>query len=510
MDWNIGTYQLDFRDWGTSCTLTFSTATASDGVVGVWNPCAAILAIPSKVLDLQPAWSTCAPGVGATGVHDPPSALIPAAGGIIPITIPQTTMFSSALPSAAPESVPSITSASARQKTTSAQTAPTRSSIAPADLPSSSTSIPSLELMGPFNSSPFEPSNSSPSAAIQIPAQLTDANYQVTQMVISTSGPPALVNLPTPTTVAIGGHPLAIPSIGASVVSVGSAIISIYGLPATVSDIAISLGLSVLIVGTSTITLAGTDLQPTTSPLSFDGITASIVPAGVAFGTQTVTTSQAIIVSGITVSLGLGAPVIASNTIPFTKAPVLTTVAGQPSTVAGSLGILTVAGSIVTPGGPRVTISGIPVSLDRSGLLIIGTSTIVPPVNAITTQFVIGSNTFTIDPTNVIIEGFTLAPGSPGVSVNGILVSLGSTDLVVGTQTETFSPVGTSSLGGLGAIIMSGLGAIGGSTIISNSSSTTPGISPFLGEATKGFSLGLMRTSITTLAVWILCYIYIS
>lgn len=597
IDQNIGTYQLDFREWGTDCTVTRSTATAADGVVGVWNPCSAILAIPSKVLGLQPAWSTCAPGVGATGAHDPPSALIPAAGGFAPITLPQRTTTTSALPSGVPESIPSNTIVSSPSGITSSQIVTVPSSAVPIDPPTpsvltlssspagASTSNPNdpppVSTPGPFtshsdkglNALPSNPNLSSissspePVAVTSTSIPSTDPNPQVTPTPAATPGLSGVANSLTPS-ITFGGQTVAIPSIGASAVTLGSAVVSAYGSPATVSGIAVSLGSSALVVGTATIALAGSDSHPLTSPLVFGGLTASILPSGVAFGTNVIIPGQAITISGLPITLGSaglvvasstiplsqnlpspivvngltasivpsgvvigsqtvsfgqsaitvsGTPVsmgaagivIAGSTIPITRASVLATVAGEPITAAGSSGILEVAGSTVRPGGPQVTISGTPVSLGLSGVLVIGTSTITPSVEPILTRFVVGTDTFTVSPTNITVEGFTLTPGSPGVTVDGVFVSFGSSDLVVGTQTETFSPQGTSSLVDLGALIMSGLGEIGGTTVTAQPTSTTAGINPFLGVATQSVLASSIPMIVGIMVLWILCFTYI-
>ena len=358
---------------------------------------------------------------------------------------------------------------------------------------------------------------------------------------------------------------MVVPSIGASAVTLGTIVVSANGSPATVSGIAVSLGSSALVVGTSTVALSGSDSQPSTTLLVLGGLTASMLPSGLAFGTNTIISGQAITVSGLSISLGsaglvvasstillspnvpspivvngltasivpsgavigsqtanFGQPaitvsgtpvsmgaagiVIAGGTIPITKASALATVAGQPITAAGSSGILEVAGSTIRPGGPQVTISGTPVSLNPSGILVIGTYTITPSVEPAPTRFVVGTDTFTIEPTNIAVGGFILTPGSPGVTMDGVFVSLGSSDLVVGTQTETFSPQGTSSLVDLGALIMSGLGEISGATVTADSTSTTAGISSFQGTATKSFLAHSIPVIMMMVGLWTLCF----
>ena len=76
-------------------------------------------------------------------------------------------------------------------------------------------------------------------------------------------------------------------------------------------------------------------------------------------------------------------------------------------------------------------------------------------------------------------------------------MSLGSSVLVVGTQTTRFSlPSGPTTSGsgeGIGAMILSGLGGLGGGRVpspgndlISNGSKNSNGVVPFMGKAVKG------------------------
>ena len=95
----------------------------------------------------------------------------------------------------------------------------------------------------------------------------------------------------------------------------------------------------------------------------------------------------------------------------------------------------------VTAGGPGVTIAGTQVSLDSSGLLIVGSSTIsLSADQTLPTVFAIGSEIFIPNPTESSMDGIMITAGGPGVTIAGTQVSLGSSDLlVIGSSTISLS-----------------------------------------------------------------------
>ncbi|MCJ1244776.1 hypothetical protein MMC30_001976 [Trapelia coarctata] len=85
------------------------------------------------------------------------------------------------------------------------------------------------------------------------------------------------------------------------------------------------------------------------------------------------------------------------------------------------------------------TIAGTPVSLPAGGSAIVIAGTTVPlsiepaPPKA---MYQLGTNTLTIDSTGgYVVDGHTLLPGQPAVTVSGTIISLGPSSLVLGTQT---------------------------------------------------------------------------
>ena len=162
-----------------------------------------------------------------------------------------------------------------------------------------------------------------------------------------------------------------------------------------------------------------------------------------------------------------------------------------------------VAGTTLTPGG-----SGITISLGLSAL-IIGTETekfTVPSTRTKTdsklnmpttttsggvSYFTIGSETFAAGANDVVVDGTTLTPGSPGITVSGVRVSLGASVFVVGTRTEILAASAPGSTAGIGALVMSGLGGVGGGVVSMGAGTTGAGDSPavFVGAAVRDFAV---------------------
>ena len=182
-----------------------------------------------------------------------------------------------------------------------------------------------------------------------------------------------------------------------------------------------------------------------------------------------------------------------------------TTIAGQTASILGPSAML-VNSQTITIDQPIMTVSDLSVAFG-SPELVIESSLIQRPVP--TSYVVIASETIALASYNIVIGGMTLTPGSPGITVNGTLISLGSSALVVGTKTEVFSPVSSLAVttsAGIGAMIMSGLGAVGGTEIplpTSTENSISSSITLFTGDAgrsirTPSFWLSLIMASVSS------------
>ena len=60
------------------------------------------------------------------------------------------------------------------------------------------------------------------------------------------------------------------------------------------------------------------------------------------------------------------------------------------------------------------------------------------------------------------MDGKTLIPRSPEITISRIRVSLGASAFIVGTRTEVVAAPAPGATAGLGLLIMLGLGGIGG------------------------------------------------
>lgn len=106
-------------------------------------------------------------------------------------------------------------------------------------------------------------------------------------------------------------------------------------------------------------------------------------------------------------------------------------IAGQ--TVAPNPTGMIIAGSSVLPGGGEVTISNTPVSLDPSGILVVGSSSFSLPPQSV---FTVSTRPFTANPTGFTFDGATISPGAAAQTVDGTVLSLGySGALAIGTST---------------------------------------------------------------------------
>lgn len=177
---------------------------------------------------------------------------------------------------------------------------------------------------------------------------------------------------------------------------------------------------------------SGGVLSPNGDPIADPGL---ILTVG---GSVLAAKPSAFSVAGTPVSLGASGVVVGGSTVNLpapTSAPVPPTVitaGGQPITI--------IDGSAIAVGGSAVaaiTISGTPISLAPSGILVVGTSSIRLSQP---TVFTVADQTFTAVASAFSIDGTTISAGGPGVTISGTPVSLGSSGiLVVGTNTISLS-----------------------------------------------------------------------
>lgn len=124
-----------------------------------------------------------------------------------------------------------------------------------------------------------------------------------------------------------------------------------------------------------------------------------------------------------------------SDADPVASFPTVT-VAGQLLTISDPSAV-SIADTVLTPGGAEATIAGTPVSLAPSGNLVVGTGS---PHQSLTILTIAG-HIVTANPTSFEIAGTPVKAGEPAVTVSGTGISMGlSGDLVIGGSTTTPSP----------------------------------------------------------------------
>ncbi|KAL8790045.1 MAG: hypothetical protein Q9195_006547 [Heterodermia aff. obscurata] len=298
-----------------------------------------------------------------------------------------------------------------------------------------------------------------------------------------------------PTSVDIAGYSFAVPSPGVGAITIGSQVVSANGPAITISNTPVSLGDHVLVVGSSTHLLAFP--QPTmAAPITIGGY--QIIPPGpgssLVIGTHTLTPGQGITISATPISLGSSVLAIGTSTIPLptagpdqinVKQPHYFAIGSQ--TIAIKPAGIVVGSQTLRPGGPAITVSGTLYSLGTTEF-IAGSLTETFPAAAKPSQFrpsvvmsglsqigasslhdiiTVGDETIKLNPSNIVVHGTTLTPGGSGITIDGTVISLGTDELVIGSKTETFSNLSaaeSTAPGGLGEVIMSAFGQIGATT----------------------------------------------
>lgn len=279
-----------------------------------------------------------------------------------------------------------------------------------------------------------------------------------------------------PSVVAVGSHTVAIPAAGASTIAIGSQIASVGGPRVTIGDLPVSLGPSHLMVGSSTYALAATPEPAQQTPVVVAGHSIVLPTDGgsaITIGSQVVSAKgPAVTISNTPISLGNGALVVGTSTRKFlSPQPTIAT----PINIGGHQitppfpGYSLVVGTHTLDPGHEITVSSTPVSLGNS-VLVIGTSTIpLPtagpqPVTRKEHYFAIGSQTIAVNPSGIVVGSRTLHPRGPAITVSGTSYSLGTTDFIAGSLTETF-PAAAKPSHFRPAFLISGLSQIGASSV---------------------------------------------
>lgn len=137
---------------------------------------------------------------------------------------------------------------------------------------------------------------------------------------------------------------------------------------------------------------------------------------------------QGVTVSEPSVSLGISGLVVGIHTIPLE--PV--SISAVSHNALGTPSVFSIAGTTLTQGGSGVTISGTRISLGLSDV-IVGSSTLKFP-SSVPADYVPSTAP---NPTDFSVASTFITRGAI-ITISGTPVSLGSSDIVIGTQTVPF------------------------------------------------------------------------
>ena len=195
-------------------------------------------------------------------------------------------------------------------------------------------------------------------------------------------------------------------------------------------------------------------LSPGGSPVTTNNVVYSLAPS-----------ATALVSDGETIPLQTFAAAGPGN-IKQAAAPALT-LAGSTYTVDASSHIV-VAGQTLIPGALAITVSGTPISLahDASVAVVGGTTqSLYPNVPTDYLEMTFAGATYTANPDSaIVIQGQTLMPGSPAITISSTPISLapGAVVAVVAGQTQSLS---------LGRPAANPVITVGGSTYTANAAS---------------------------------------
>ncbi|QIW96649.1 hypothetical protein AMS68_002167 [Peltaster fructicola] len=233
----------------------------------------------------------------------------------------------------------------------------------------------------------------------------------------------------------VDGQTIVLASSSAGVV-VGSQTLT-QGQATTIGNTVISVGPSVVVVGSSTIPLPTAASQTTAlGTVAGQTIVLASSGAGVVIGTQTLSQGQVATISGTVISAGSTNIVVGSSTIalPQDTSSVIATVGGQTIEAASSGGKV-VIGTQTLSQGQVTTIAGTIVSAGSTNL-VIGSSTIPLPQSTPSVITTVGTQTIALASSGagVVIGTQTLSQGQ-STTISGVVVSVGSSSIVVGSST---------------------------------------------------------------------------
>nr|OQO28619.1 hypothetical protein B0A51_03336 [Rachicladosporium sp. CCFEE 5018] len=456
------------------------------------------IAVPSMLRSLYPAWANCE--LFVSGVWDPPIPLQPASSVVGPSGVASTTSSSevSIGTSAEPASQPgdqrpsstklpllvSTTTAARGTESASTQKEPGASGSADRDTRGdtstarSSTGIVSVSVIVEITSTRVA-GQTSPDVdggdRITTTSQIAKDPLSTTARGSSPAGESQSVQdpsnpnngvstirqsaLPISTTVTIEGTPIAVVSSG-TVVVVGSQTVTSGAPPVTVNGQEYSLGLSGLVIGTTSTLLPVDAPSPTitaaTALVGGSSVVAVVQDSFAVVGGQNlVQGGSAVTVASQLVSFGSSGLIVGGTSTIFTVA-IPSAAASRTAVIGGSSvgavvqgSIAVVGGNTLTLGGSPATIAGQEVTFASNGVIVAESSTLLPATSK-STEVAQPGQVISIDgiavsivPVNggiLISDGVTTATVNPGstVTVQGHTIELnegGNSITIDGSQT---------------------------------------------------------------------------
>ena len=441
-------HPFNFADLGGNCsTAPPRPPYASNDADDPWSSCHPQLSLPSYVRKIDHAWATCGHKKNFLKLYDPPHAIV-STDSVAAWTTETTQPPVQTTPTVSRQLT--VLSANPGAVSTLAGVTPSHSSLSPSSpmmessavvlAKQSFTGVPSIQVPDSSNldGDGLGPVLSAPDDDGSRRVILIDPNSQPTKTIfpsVETVSRPSITDSESQSDGPSIDYPTLPPQIS------GASAYNPFRNPLE------WLGASRTFVRTFVLSQPSSDeAVATPSPEYFNigGETFSFEASAVVVSGATLTRgSPAVFIDSASISLGSSALIVGDRTIPFqqfapTQAPDYKIVAGNTLRVSPSNVIL--SGYTFAPGSPAFTIGGIPISLGSS-FLIVGDTTIDSNQHKTTSPrefLTLAGNTFVINPSNVVVAGLTLTPGSV-ITIDGIPISLGTSDIVVDSTTRTIT-----------------------------------------------------------------------
>ena len=422
-------------------------------------PCHPVLAIPTKVLDIQSAWASASCTDLLGGFYDPPIAMQPA-----PALLP------------APITLGPLTGPAALNHATVVSTIPT--SIADPRSNQASAAPASVESQDP--AAGIVAGQNHPQEPDPLPSSVQAMNSAKSDSLSTSTDPAALASQNAHIS---GGVLSSAPAVAANPPVEPSNVVSGTQTVTTATTLPASSNIMASVVGSFVAALAG---KTSSTALSAPVQVSNTDPGHSANAGDP-------IASFVMSAFGRKVPITAVSTTPpvspsgmasqilFSGA--IYTAGSQTYTASQSGGNIVIGALTITPGGPAVLLSGHALSAATSGFLVDGSSIQfsslpTPDPKAATASGVVisvGSGVFTaskdLSGSDVVIGSKTVSLGGPAATVNGAVVSLGTNGVIVGGST-------TMPLSSVDINVQSTTGVL---TYNASSDSVTSGISRFVG-----------------------------